>query len=276
MVSESFFVSAQDTILFNSGDEILVKVTEVNDTEIKYQLWVNLSGPVYTKKVSEIFMIKYNGGYREIYSDRRTQNLEKTSFGEQSQDASHKNTKDNGINFLADVSYFPIKGFEVTPVVLYKFNRWFSLGVGFSLGGGETNGYQIEKFDNPVYVGIDTYNKAVKEINQIGIRYRFFSRLLITFTDSKIVPFFSTDLGLTQFYVQGPYALNLFPQIGVSFHIKENNYVDLSTGPNFKFYTYRTQLTDEEGNDRGTRTSTITILNPTVTIGYRLLFDFKK
>ena len=30
---------AQDTIFFRNGDELLVKVTEVSDAEIKYILW---------------------------------------------------------------------------------------------------------------------------------------------------------------------------------------------------------------------------------------------
>ena len=58
---------AQDTIIFRNGDELLVKVTEVSDTDIKYQLWANQSGPNYRKKLVDIFMIKYNTGYKEVY-----------------------------------------------------------------------------------------------------------------------------------------------------------------------------------------------------------------
>ena len=119
---EAAIVSAQDTILFNNGDETLVKVTEVKDTEIKYQLWVNLNGPTYTKKVSDIFMIKYKGGYREVYNNRQ-QNTEATTISKSSQDDTQKvkREKDNGINLIADVSYLPIKGFEISALLKILF-----------------------------------------------------------------------------------------------------------------------------------------------------------
>ena len=40
---------AQDTIIFRNGDEQKVKVTEVSDSQIKYRMWSNMNGPVYTK-----------------------------------------------------------------------------------------------------------------------------------------------------------------------------------------------------------------------------------
>lgn len=64
---------AQDTIIFRNGDELRVRVTEVSDAQIKYLLWSNQSGPVYTKSVSEIFMIKYNGGHKELYNQQSMQ-----------------------------------------------------------------------------------------------------------------------------------------------------------------------------------------------------------
>lgn len=64
---------AQDTIVFKNGDELKVKVTEVSDTQIKYHMWNNQSGPVYTKNVSEIFMVKYKGGYKEVYGKQQQQ-----------------------------------------------------------------------------------------------------------------------------------------------------------------------------------------------------------
>ena len=51
-------VFAQDTIVFRNGDELKVKVKEVSDTELKYQLWNNQDGPMYTKRVSEIFGVR--------------------------------------------------------------------------------------------------------------------------------------------------------------------------------------------------------------------------
>lgn len=281
---EAAIVSAQDTILFNNGDETLVKVTEVKDTEIKYQLWVNLNGPTYTKKVSDIFMIKYKGGYREVYNNRQ-QNTEATTISKSSQDDTQKvkREKDNGINLIADVSYLPIKGFEISPVLLYKFNRWVSLGVGFSLGGGEVKSYAIEE-NQGINIGTTTdKTTTITPFYPSGFSYRLFSRVIVFFTDTKVAPFMSIDFGMAKikttnqlmfFYDRA--AINLLPKIGISAQIYDNNYLELSVGPNFNFYMDSLQITDDEGNDRGTHIYTITKLNTTVTISYRHLFRFKK
>ena len=63
-------LQAQDTIIFNNGDELRVKVTEVSDSEIKYQLWSNKSGPTYVKKLSDVFLVKYKGGGKEVYGKK--------------------------------------------------------------------------------------------------------------------------------------------------------------------------------------------------------------
>lgn len=62
---------AQDTIIFRNGDEQKVKVTEVSDSQIKYRMWSNMNGPVYTKNISDIFMVKYEGGHKEVYGQNQ-------------------------------------------------------------------------------------------------------------------------------------------------------------------------------------------------------------
>lgn len=64
----AFSATAQDTIFFRNGDELRVKVTEVSDYQIKYKLWSNQNGPVYTKNVSDIFMVKYEGGHKDVFN----------------------------------------------------------------------------------------------------------------------------------------------------------------------------------------------------------------
>lgn len=57
-----------DVIILKSGDEIKAKVTEVDQGEIKYKRCDNLDGPVYTLKKSEVFIIKYANGAKDIIS----------------------------------------------------------------------------------------------------------------------------------------------------------------------------------------------------------------
>jgi len=60
-------LNAQDVILKTNGDEIQVKVQEVGDNEVKYKKFGNESGPTYTMLKSEIFMITYKGGAKDVF-----------------------------------------------------------------------------------------------------------------------------------------------------------------------------------------------------------------
>lgn len=51
-----------DLIIFKNGDELKVKVIEVGIREIKYKNCDNLDGPIFSKRKSEVFMIKYPNG----------------------------------------------------------------------------------------------------------------------------------------------------------------------------------------------------------------------
>ena len=60
-------LKAQDIIIKENGDEIKAKVIEVGITEIKYKKFDNETGPVYTILKSELFMIKYENGTKELF-----------------------------------------------------------------------------------------------------------------------------------------------------------------------------------------------------------------
>ena len=66
-------ISAQDTIIFMNGDEVITRVREVSDTELKYSLWDNQDGPVYVKRAAEVFMVKYHNGRKEVISNNTSQ-----------------------------------------------------------------------------------------------------------------------------------------------------------------------------------------------------------
>lgn len=58
---------AQDVIIKRNGDEIQAKISKVSENEIEYRKWTNLEGPLYTLKTSEIFMIKYKNGEKDVF-----------------------------------------------------------------------------------------------------------------------------------------------------------------------------------------------------------------
>jgi len=55
-----------DVLVFKDGSEIRGKVQEINVNEIKYKRCDNVEGPLYTSKKSDLFMIKYANGTREV------------------------------------------------------------------------------------------------------------------------------------------------------------------------------------------------------------------
>lgn len=61
-------VYSQDLIVKKDGEEIKSKVMEVSGDEIKYKMWDYQDGPVYRISASEIFMIKYQNGKKDIMS----------------------------------------------------------------------------------------------------------------------------------------------------------------------------------------------------------------
>ena len=51
-----------------NGVEVQAKVTEVSPSHISYKKYSNLNGPVYIMSISDVFMITYENGEREIYN----------------------------------------------------------------------------------------------------------------------------------------------------------------------------------------------------------------
>ena len=59
---------SQDNIVLKNGDEIVAKIFEVGESNIKYKKFNNQDGPIYTKSKDEIFYIKYSNGDKEMFS----------------------------------------------------------------------------------------------------------------------------------------------------------------------------------------------------------------
>ena len=62
----SFTAKSQDVIIKNDKTEIKTKILEVRDDVIKYKKFDNQEGPTYSIKKSEVLMIMYQNGTKEI------------------------------------------------------------------------------------------------------------------------------------------------------------------------------------------------------------------
>jgi hypothetical protein len=54
----AFGIKAQDTIVLRNGNEVKAKVEKISSNEIEYRSWEFQDGPLRTKSVDEVFMIK--------------------------------------------------------------------------------------------------------------------------------------------------------------------------------------------------------------------------
>ena len=62
---------SQDVIVKMDGNEILAKVLEINDEEIKYKIFSNQDGPLHVIKKSDVLEIKYPNGTTEIINEEQ-------------------------------------------------------------------------------------------------------------------------------------------------------------------------------------------------------------
>ena len=61
------FLFGQDEITFRTGDILKAKILEVGTEEIIYKKFENLTGPSYTVKKNQVFMIKYENGDKDVF-----------------------------------------------------------------------------------------------------------------------------------------------------------------------------------------------------------------
>src|SRR5882762_1134607 len=60
---------SQDIITTKSGEDILAKISEVGHTEIKYKKFDNQDGPMFTLLKSDVLMIRYENGTKDVFND---------------------------------------------------------------------------------------------------------------------------------------------------------------------------------------------------------------
>ena len=68
-LASSVTMFAQDIIIMKDGNEIQAVVQEVGTDDVKYKRFDNKNGPLCTQKKSEIFMIRYQNGAKDVFNE---------------------------------------------------------------------------------------------------------------------------------------------------------------------------------------------------------------
>ena len=71
-LTSSVIMYAQDIIIMKNGSDIQAVVQEIGIDEVKYKRFDNQNGPNYTLKKSEIFMIRYVNGSKDVFNEIAT------------------------------------------------------------------------------------------------------------------------------------------------------------------------------------------------------------
>lgn len=99
---------AQDVIVLKNGDEIKSKVVEITPTEIKYKKFDNLEGPTIVILKSDVFMIKYANGTKEVM----TASNESASVGSENPEPVNPGATGLYIMPLGFLQFGPVLGAE--------------------------------------------------------------------------------------------------------------------------------------------------------------------
>ena len=142
---------AQDVITLKNGDEIQAKVTEVGQTEVKYKRFDNPDGPTYNINKSDVFMVKYQNGLKDVFKDEQpaqnTNNNGNNDDGEFWKSRYWTNQRIAGISLFADLGGFGFTGPRAGMEVRY---RRFQVNGFYKYGGiGAMNTVYLD--DNEAY-----------------------------------------------------------------------------------------------------------------------------
>lgn len=74
-LASSYIANSQDLITKTNGEDVKAKVLEISGNEVKFKKFNNLEGPIYTVLKSEILIIRYENGGKEIFDNIKTEVL---------------------------------------------------------------------------------------------------------------------------------------------------------------------------------------------------------
>jgi hypothetical protein len=94
---------SQDNIITKNGDEIKSKVIKIGSTEIEYKKLENLNGPAYSILKSEVFMIKYENGTKDIINPITQDSKNEKIIENESKDLLSKPEKNIKYNYIEKV-----------------------------------------------------------------------------------------------------------------------------------------------------------------------------
>lgn len=95
-IAISITAYSQDVITQKSGEDIQAKILEVNQTEVKYKKFDNQNGPTFSILKSNILMVRYENGTKDIFN--QTEDVKEESKTS-TEDMRMKGKRDSQMNY---------------------------------------------------------------------------------------------------------------------------------------------------------------------------------
>jgi len=186
-----FIVKAQDVITLKNGTDINALVQKIGNVEIEYKKNDNPNGPIYTLKKSEILIIRYANGSKDIFSEgEKNESMNKAyeydcadyilhkrwcGCNKHYSDCNNGTTAEMMIDVSPGLEYYTLKadayyydcGEFVKAVEYYRMAALNGYAdAQNSLGYMYENGYGVQKSKE---LAIEWYKKAARQGNQTAI-----------------------------------------------------------------------------------------------------------
>jgi len=144
---------SQDIITKKSSEDIQAKVLEVTTTEIKYKKFDNQSGPTFTILKSDVLMIRYMDGSKDIFTESPNTSVANTS----ADDMQYKGKQDAITNYKGKNS-----GAGWTAATTIVLSPLFGLIPAIACASSEPSDENL-KYKETELMKNSNYNKAYAE-----------------------------------------------------------------------------------------------------------------
>jgi hypothetical protein len=101
-----FQLMAQDIVYFKNGNQQKGKVLEISANEIVYKKAENPDGPAYTSYKSDVQMIEYSNGYKEVFAQSNSNNNSGSNQSNNNNNQQAQNGNGGG-NTYQNNNYYP-------------------------------------------------------------------------------------------------------------------------------------------------------------------------
>jgi hypothetical protein len=216
--------NAQDILFKLDGEQVAVKVIEITPSEVKYKLTSNLEGPTYVVPKSEIFMVEYANGSKDVFASKSKSTVPKAIEHKEEEEAPKpkREIKQKGYTNITEFAFGFRQAFTygIHTINGYLVNPYFSVGLGVGIEAYPSN--LFGKWDDATWATLPMF---------IDVRANF--------VNGPITPVFSFGAGYSipldvSFPHENIGGVLINPALGMKFFVSKSTALNFSLGYRFQ------------------------------------------